>query len=36
MVGNVNHKLVLSDLERSWTEHKNLSPELLNLIHKMN
>ena len=36
MVGNVNHKLVLSDLERSWTEHKNLSPELLNLVHKMN
>ena len=36
MVGNVNHKLVLSDLERSWSEHKTLSPELLNLISKMN
>ncbi|MBQ7263506.1 MAG: 6-phosphofructokinase [Synergistaceae bacterium] len=36
MVGNINHKLVLSDLERSWSEHKVLSPELLELIDKMN
>ena len=36
MVGNINHKLTLSDLERAWSEHKNLSPELLELIDKMN
>ena len=36
MVGNINHKLVFSDLERAWSEHKSLSPELLSLINKMN
>ncbi len=36
MVGNINHKLVFSDLERAWSEHKSLSPELLGLITKMN
>ncbi len=36
MVGNINHKLVFSDLERAWSEHKSLSPELLSLITKMN
>ena len=36
MVGNINHKLVLSDLERAWSEHKSLSPEMLSLINKMN
>ncbi len=36
MVGNINHKLVFSDFERAWSEHKSLSPELLSLINKMN
>ena len=36
MVGNVNHRMVLSDLERSWNEHKSLSPELLGLVDKLN
>jgi 6-phosphofructokinase 1 len=36
MVGNVNHRMVLSDLERSWTEQKSLSPEMLNLVEKLN
>ena len=36
MVGNINHKLVLSPLERAWSEHKSLSPEMLSLINKMN
>lgn len=36
MVGNVNHRMVLSDLERSWSEHKTLSPELLGLVEKLN
>ncbi|MBQ9564119.1 MAG: 6-phosphofructokinase [Synergistaceae bacterium] len=36
MVGNINHKLVLSPLERAWSEHKSLSPELLSLVNKMN
>ena len=36
MVGNVNHRMVLSDLERSWSEHKSLSPELLGLVDKLN
>jgi 6-phosphofructokinase 1 len=36
MVGNVNHRMVLSDLERAWFEQKQLSPELLNLVEKLN
>ena len=36
MVGNINHQLVLSPLERAWSEHKSLSPEMLGLINKMN
>jgi 6-phosphofructokinase 1 len=36
MVGNVNHRMTLSDLERSWTEQKFLSPELLGLVDKLN
>ncbi|MCR5346281.1 MAG: 6-phosphofructokinase [Fretibacterium sp.] len=36
MVGNINHKLVLSPLERAWSEQKSLSPELLSLVNKMN
>jgi 6-phosphofructokinase 1 len=36
MVGNVNHRMVLNDLERSWTEQKSLSPEMLNLVQKLN
>ena len=36
MVGNVNHRMVLSPLERSWSEHKTLSPELLGLVDKLN
>jgi 6-phosphofructokinase 1 len=36
MVGNVNHRMVLSDLERSWSEQKSLSPEMLNLMEKLN
>lgn len=36
MVGNVNHRMVLSDLERSWSEQKTLSPELLGLVDKLN
>ncbi len=36
MVGNINHKLVFNDLERAWSEHKSLSPELLSLVNKMN
>jgi 6-phosphofructokinase 1 len=36
MVGNVNHRMVLSDLERSWSEQKYLSPEMLGLVEKLN
>ena len=36
MVGNLNHRMVLTDLERSWMERKTLSPELLGLIDKLN
>ena len=36
MVGNINHKLVFSNFERAWSEHKSLSPELISLINKMN
>ena len=36
MVGNVNHRMVLSDLERSWSEYKSLSLELLGLVDKLN
>ena len=36
MVGNVNHRMVLCDLERTWTEQKRLSPELLGLVEKLN
>jgi 6-phosphofructokinase 1 len=36
MVGNVNHRMVLSDLERAWSEQKHLSPELLSLMEKLN
>ncbi|NLL36707.1 MAG: 6-phosphofructokinase [Fretibacterium sp.] len=36
MVGNLNHRMVLSDLERAWSETKSLSPELLGLIDKLN
>ncbi|GHV44760.1 ATP-dependent 6-phosphofructokinase [Synergistales bacterium] len=36
MVGNLSHRMVLSDLERSWTEQKSLSPELLGLVDKLN
>ena len=36
MVGNVNHRMTLSDLERAWSEQKHLSPELLNLVEKLN
>ena len=36
MVGNVSHRMVLSDLERSWLERKSLSPELLGLMEKLN
>ncbi len=36
MVGNLNHRMVLCDLERSWTEQKRLSPELLGLMEKLN
>jgi len=36
MVGNISHRMVLSDLERAWTERKTLSPELLGLVEKLN
>jgi len=36
MVGNVSHRMVLSDLERAWNERKSLSPELLSLMEKLN
>ncbi|GHV33117.1 ATP-dependent 6-phosphofructokinase [Synergistales bacterium] len=36
MVGNISHRMVLSDLERSWSEQKSLSPELLGLVEKLN
>ncbi|MDR3265196.1 MAG: 6-phosphofructokinase [Synergistaceae bacterium] len=36
MVGNINHRMVLTDLERAWSEQKNLSPELLGLMEKLN
>ncbi len=36
MVGNLNHRLVLSALERAWGEQKSLSPELLGLVEKLN
>jgi 6-phosphofructokinase 1 len=36
MVGNVSHRMMLSDLERAWAERKTLSPELLGLVEKLN
>ncbi|GHS89395.1 ATP-dependent 6-phosphofructokinase [Synergistales bacterium] len=36
MVGDISHRMVLSDLERSWSEQKSLSPELLELVDKLN
>jgi 6-phosphofructokinase 1 len=36
MVGNINHRLVLSDLERAWSDRKSLSPELLGLVEELN
>ena len=36
MVGNLSHRMILSDLERSWIERKSLSPELLGLVEKLN
>jgi 6-phosphofructokinase 1 len=36
MVGNVSHRMILSDLERSWLEQKALSAELLSLVNKLN
>ena len=36
MVGNISHRMVLSNLERAWTEQKSLSPELLSLMEKLN
>ncbi|MDR1741746.1 MAG: 6-phosphofructokinase [Synergistaceae bacterium] len=36
MVGSVSGRMVLSDLERSWTERKSLNPELLDLMGKLN
>ncbi|MDR1732647.1 MAG: 6-phosphofructokinase [Synergistaceae bacterium] len=36
MVGNMNHRMVLTDLERTWSERKSLSPELLGLMEKLN
>jgi 6-phosphofructokinase 1 len=36
MVGNVSHRMVLSDLERAWLDRKTLSPELLSLMEKLN
>jgi 6-phosphofructokinase 1 len=36
MVGNINARMVLSDLERSWSERKSLSPEMLGLVEKLN
>jgi 6-phosphofructokinase 1 len=36
MVGNISHRLLLSDLETSLLEQNSLSPELLNLMEKLN
>ncbi len=36
MVGNLNHRMVLTDLERTWSEQKRLNPELLGLMEKLN
>jgi 6-phosphofructokinase 1 len=36
MVGNISHRLLLTDLERSWLDRKSLSPELLGLMEKLN
>ncbi|MDR1875280.1 MAG: 6-phosphofructokinase [Synergistaceae bacterium] len=36
MIGNMNHRMVLTDLERAWSEQKSLSPELLGLVEKLN
>ena len=36
MVGCINNRMVLSPLERAWTEHKTISPELIGLMEKLN
>ncbi|MDR1376330.1 MAG: 6-phosphofructokinase [Synergistaceae bacterium] len=36
MVGNISGRMTLSDLERSWSERKSLSPEMLGLVEKLN
>jgi 6-phosphofructokinase 1 len=35
MVGCINNRMVLSPLERAWTEQKSLSPELIGLVEKL-
>ena len=36
MVGCINNRMVLSPLERAWTEHKAISSELVGLVEKLN
>ena len=35
MVGCINNRMVLSPLERAWTEQKVISPELIGLVEKL-
>jgi len=35
MVGCINNRMVLSPLERAWTEQKTISPELIGLVEKL-
>jgi len=35
MVGCINNRMVLSPLERAWTEQKSISPELIGLVEKL-
>ena len=35
MVGCINNRMVLSPLERAWTEQKLISPELIGLVEKL-
>lgn len=35
MVGCINNRMILSPLERAWTEQKSLSPEMLGLVEKL-
>ena len=35
MIGCISNRMVLSPLERAWTEHKTISPELIGLVEKL-